>query len=123
MCGICGIIEKDGCCPPKSLLKKMSDIIAVRGPDDAGVYIQQNIGFGHRRLSILDLSAAGHQPYISDDGRKVLTYNGEIYNYRELRDSMLVPRGYKFKSNCDTEVLLKMYEEFGVDCLQYFRRA
>ncbi|HON55969.1 MAG TPA: asparagine synthase (glutamine-hydrolyzing) [bacterium] len=119
MCGICGIIENNQA-PDEKLLWKMTDILEHRGPDDSGIFIRENVGFGHRRLSILDLSAAGHQPYISADKQKILVYNGEIYNYRILRNA-LEKENIKFISDCDTEVLLKMYEKYDIECLRYFR--
>ena len=83
----------------------MTDIIQHRGPDGEGHWFEENIGIGHRRLAILDLSSAGHQPMLSSNKRWVLSYNGEIYNYKELRIE-LEAEGYSFKSNTDTEVVL-----------------
>ncbi|MBP7652809.1 asparagine synthase (glutamine-hydrolyzing) [Candidatus Dependentiae bacterium] len=120
MCGICGIIEHNGKHPDKQMLIRMTDVIEHRGPDDSGIYIRDNIGFGHRRLSILDLSDAGHQPFLSQDKEKILVFNGEIYNFPELRKYLEI-KGHKFVSNCDTEVLLKMYEEYGTNCIQHLR--
>ena len=85
MCGIAGILHLDGAAASPSVLKKMTDIIAHRGPDGEGQWVEENVGIGHRRLAIIDLSAAGHQPMISPDHRYVLSYNGEIYNFKELR--------------------------------------
>ena len=85
MCGITGLINLDGASVSPVILKKMTDAISHRGPDGEGQWIEGNIGLGHRRLAIIDLSPAGHQPMISADHRWVLSYNGEIYNYRELR--------------------------------------
>ena len=82
MCGITGIINKKSESPSKEIIKKMTDAIIHRGPDDEGQFIWENIGLGHRRLSIIDLSDAGHQPMISQNKRYILTYNGEIYNYQ-----------------------------------------
>ena len=117
MCGIAGIVsEKSG------ELKAVNDLVDSldhRGPDDSGVWIGDKAALGHTRLSILDLSDAGHQPFISEDNRFSLTYNGEIYNYLELRKS-LEAKGYLFTSNTDTEVLLKCYIEYGQECLQMF---
>ena len=114
MCGICGtagFVDRD-------LLERMTDIIAYRGPDDSGVYVSQEarVGLGNRRLSIIDLSHAGHMPMSNEDGRLWITYNGEIYNFRELRRE-LEGRGHRFRSNTDTEVLIHGYEEWGVDVL------
>lgn len=117
MCGICGVYnfdkEKviDG-----QLLKRMNNIMAHRGPDDEGYYVNQNVGFGHRRLSIIDLSHAGHQPMPNEDGSIWITYNGEIYNYPELREE-LIKKGHQFKSRTDTEVIVHLYEEMGEECV------
>ena len=85
MCGIVGQLNFDNSPVSPVVLKKMTDVIAHRGPDGEGHWIEEGVGFGHRRLSIIDLSPAGHQPIISSDNRYVLTYNGEIYNFRDLR--------------------------------------
>ena len=95
-------------------------LLSHRGVDDDGSYFDDHAGFYFRRLSIIDLSDRGHQPFISDDGALVLVYNGEIYNYKELR-TMLEGKGYRFVSNSDTEVLMKAYQEFGDDSVNYFR--
>lgn len=102
-----------------AVLQRMTDAIIHRGPDGEGHYINGPVGLGHRRLSIIDLSLAGHQPMATDDGRFVLTYNGEIYNFRELR-AELEAQGYQFHSRTDTEVLLKAYMHWGQDCLTHF---
>lgn len=119
MCGIAGIYNRNGEPVSFELLKKMTDIIAYRGPDDEGHYINNNIGLGHRRLSIIDLSPSGHQPMCNEDESIWITYNGEVYNYLELMQE-LKSRGHIFKSKTDTEVILHSYEEYGVDCLQKF---
>ena len=85
MCGIAGQLNLDNSPVSPVVLKKMTDIIAHRGPDGEGHWVEENIGLGHRRLSIIDLSPAGHQPMISSDHRFILAYNGEIYNFKELR--------------------------------------
>ncbi|MEZ5543296.1 MAG: asparagine synthase (glutamine-hydrolyzing) [Pseudomonadota bacterium] len=109
MCGIAGMLSLDGARPADSeMLARMVDYIAHRGPDDKGVYIQGPVGLGHRRLSILDIEG-GHQPWLDQGRGRALVYNGEVYNYRELR-SKLQSRGMSFRSNCDTEVLLQMAE-------------
>lgn len=112
MCGICGYIgiESD------DLVRAMTDELYHRGPDDVGYFHQGDVHLGHRRLSIIDLSG-GHQPMESRDGRLVIVFNGEIYNYRELRDR-LEGKGHRFETASDTEVLLRMYEEYGLDALQ-----
>ena len=105
MCGIAGILNLKGNSISPLTLNKMTDIIQHRGPDGEGHWFEENIGIGHRRLAILDLSSAGHQPMLSSNKRWVLSYNGEIYNYKELRIE-LEAEGYSFKSNTDTEVVL-----------------
>lgn len=117
MCGICGIFNLTGTPVPYVILKKMTDVIKHRGPDAEGFWIDKNLGFGHRRLAILDLSPAGNQPMQTEDGRFVITYNGEIYNYLNLRTE-LEAKGYKFYSNCDTEVVLKAYQQWGKDAVE-----
>ncbi|NNG07052.1 MAG: asparagine synthase (glutamine-hydrolyzing) [Desulfobacteraceae bacterium] len=117
MCGICGIFNLDGEPVPHGHIKSMADELAHRGPDDEGHYIDVNIALGHRRLSILDLSPAGHQPMSSEDGRIILIYNGEIYNHLELKVE-LEALGYQFRSRTDTEVLLKGYEAWGLDVIE-----
>jgi asparagine synthase (glutamine-hydrolysing) len=93
----------------------MRDSLAHRGPDDQGLFIDKNIGLGHRRLSILDVSAAGHQPF-PDDTRYIMVYNGEIYNYKDFYPE-LKNNGYHIKTNSDTEVLLKLYQLYGLKML------
>jgi len=119
MCGIVGQVNLDNSRVSPAVLKKMTDVIAHRGPDGEGQWIEGNIGFGHRRLSIIDLSPAGHQPMISTDHRYVLTYNGEIYNFRELRTE-LEAKGYYFRSQTDSEVVLYSLAEWGTDALLKF---
>lgn len=109
MCGITGIIFKNA----SSYIQSMTDAIAHRGPDDEGVFIDSNVALGHRRLSILDLSANGHQPMISEDGKYVIIFNGEIYNHLTIREQL--GANYIFKSTSDTETLLYGFAEFGVD--------
>lgn len=117
MCGIAGLICQPDHRPAMAQeLKPMLDAIAYRGPDDEGIYVDGPLAFGHRRLAILDLSEAGHQPMISADGRLVIVFNGEIYNYLELRRE-LQGRGHTFVSHSDTEVLLEAYREWGEDCV------
>ena len=115
MCGIAGYV---GTHQP-DLLKPMCDAMAHRGPDDSGEWFdaESEVGLGHRRLSIIDLSPAGHQPMRNRDGTIWITYNGEIYNFQEHRER-LQAKGYVFRGGSDTEVLLAMYEEKGLDCLQ-----
>lgn len=119
MCGICGLIRLDN--KPVSLetLQLMTNAIAHRGPDGEGHWIENNVGLGHRRLAIIDTSPAGHQPMISADHRYVLSYNGEIYNYRELRLELEM-MGYHFQSKTDSEVLLQSLVHWGWDALNRF---
>lgn len=116
MCGICGFSNLNQQKASKAILKKMTDAIAHRGPDGEGQYTDGCVALGHRRLSILDLSDRASQPMVSDNGDLVLTYNGEIYNFQQLRET-LQKCGYGFHSTGDTEVLLKAYQEWGPNCL------
>jgi asparagine synthase (glutamine-hydrolysing) len=119
MCGITGYINLDGSAASAVILKKMTDAIAHRGPDGEGQWVETNVGIGHRRLAILDLSPAGHQPMVSADHRWVLSYNGEVYNYRELRAD-LEAEGVWFRSLTDTEVVLHALATWGTDALLKF---
>lgn len=119
MCGIAGILHFDGQSPDFELLKTMTDALHHRGPDNAGFYHEGTLGLGHRRLSILDLSSAGHQPMRNSRGDLWIIFNGEIYNYLELRQE-LQSLGYAFLSHTDTEVILAAYEYFGHECLTKF---
>ena len=105
-----------------SVLIKMRDSMIHGGPDDAGIYVEKTkaIGLAHRRLSIIDLSLTGQQPMCSEDGSLVITYNGEVYNFKEIRDE-LSAKGYIFKSTSDTEVVLKSYQEWGLEAVNRFR--
>ena len=119
MCGITGLIHIDGAPVAPTILKDMTDAIAHRGPDDEGQWIDRNVGIGHRRLSIIDLSPAGHQPMTCADNRYVFSYNGEVYNFRELR-SELEARGYCFRSKTDSEVVMNALVEWGPKALDRF---
>jgi asparagine synthase (glutamine-hydrolysing) len=119
MCGIAGIFNLNGQLVAHSQIKAMTDSIAHRGPDGEGHFIDGFLGLGHRRLAIIDLSAAGHQPMQTRDGRYLITYNGEIYNFQELRIE-LEALGYTFRSHTDTEVLLNAYAAWGSKCLSRF---
>jgi asparagine synthase (glutamine-hydrolysing) len=112
MCGITGMIRLDGHPVSPVTLKRMTDAIAHRGPDGEGHWIEKNVGIGHRRLSIIDLSSAGHQPMLSADGRFVLSFNGEVYNFKELRIE-LESAGFTFRSKTDTEVVLHALTYWG----------
>lgn len=121
MCGITGIFKiKDNLFTERALLEKMTLALEHRGPDDYGYYTASNCGFGHRRLSILDLSSAAHQPFTSANGRFVITYNGEIYNFKELADELRAD-GFQLKSNSDTEVLVECYSKYGTAILPRLR--
>jgi asparagine synthase (glutamine-hydrolysing) len=119
MCGVAGLINLNGDAVSPVMLKKMTDAIAHRGPDGEGHWIEGKVGLGHRRLAIIDLSPAGHQPMISADHRWVLSYNGEIYNYRELRTE-LEAEGFWFRSQTDSEVVLNALAHWGTDALLRF---
>ena len=114
MCGITGLVNTQGIDISPSLLKVMTQAIEHRGPDGEGNWANKNVGLGHRRLSILDLSDNAKQPMASSDGSLILSYNGEIYNFQELR-SELQQFGYKFSSSSDTEVLLYAFHKWGVN--------
>ncbi len=118
MCGICGILHFDPDQPVDlQTLVSMSETMLHRGPDDFGTHTAGSIGMAHRRLSIIDLTSTGHQPMNSMDGRYWIVYNGEIYNYIELK-RYLIAKGYSFQSRSDTEVLLNLFIEEGKECLQ-----
>ncbi len=117
MCGICGEFFWQGGLASKERLNPMLTALEKRGPDDSGAWSQEQIGLGHRRLSIIDLSESGHQPML--DQELALVFNGCIYNYQELR-SELIELGHKFNSNSDTEVILKAYRQWGLDCVSRF---
>ncbi|OZA42170.1 MAG: asparagine synthase (glutamine-hydrolyzing) [Polynucleobacter sp. 17-46-58] len=119
MCGITGLIYLNGDPVSPIILKKMMDVIAHRGPDGEGQWIEGNVGIGHRRLAIIDLSPAGHQPMITGDHRYVLSYNGEIYNFCEIRTE-LEALGYWFRSQTDSEVVLNALAHWGPDALLKF---
>src|SRR3954451_4624633 len=117
MCGIAGILHRDGAPAAPVRLKAMTDVIAHRGPDGEDQYVDGPVGLGHRRLSIIDLSPLGRQPMTTPDGRYTLTFNGEIYNFQELR-SELTSRGHQFVSRTDSEVLLHAFAEWGLGSLR-----
>ncbi len=124
MCGICGKIRFDGHPVEENLIQAMCRSLTYRGPDDEGIWIgadsaNPSIGLGHRRLSIIDLSEAGKQPISNEDDNLWLVFNGEIYNFWELRKK-LEARGHRFKSNTDSEVILHQYEEDGITCIEKF---
>ncbi len=121
MCGICGFLSKKSITTEQ--LKKMNDTMYHRGPNDSGEEITSlrdgySLGLAQRRLSILDLSVLGHQPMHSDNGRISVVFNGEIYNFLELKEEL---RGYPFRSDCDTEVIIAAYLRWGIDCIHRFK--
>lgn len=118
MCGICGFINQDGSPAERSFLERMADSIRHRGPDDDGYLTQGPLGLGMRRLSIIDL-AGGHQPIANEDETIWIVFNGEMYNFPELR-SALESAGHRFRTNTDTEVVVHAYEEWGLDALKRF---
>ena len=117
MCGICGWLGAEPI--PKETLVRMTRSLAHRGPDDEGIYLDGNVGLGFRRLSIIDLEA-GQQPMSNRDGNVWIVFNGEIYNYQELRQRLL-NEGHEFRTNSDTETILHLYERHGTDCLEHLR--
>ncbi len=119
MCGIAGIWQTNGAPVDAATLARMRDRLISRGPDDAGIWIGQNVGLGHRRLSILDLSPLGHQPMVDQTTGSVIVHNGEVYNFQEIRKE-LEAKGVAFKSQTDTEVILKAYRVWGTSCLERF---
>ena len=121
MCGINGIAlsSRSGRSLNRGVVERMRDVIAHRGPDDVGIFIDGNIGLGHRRLSIVDV-ASGHQPMTNEDGALQITYNGEIYNHADYRDE-LESRGHVYRTHCDTETILHLYEDHGDACVNYLR--
>jgi len=114
MCGIVGIFDFKGAPVDGALLQRMNDRIAHRGPDGEGIFANDNIGLGNRRLSIIDLQG-GQQPQSNEDGTIHVVFNGEIYNFIELREE-LMNKGHRFKTRSDTEVIVHAYEEWGDDC-------
>ena len=119
MCGLAGVLDRSGEPASPIILKRMTDAIAHRGPDGEGHYIDGPLGLGHRRLAIIDLSAAGHQPMATEDGRFVIAYNGEVYNFNELRVE-LEAVGHRFHSRTDSEVVLKALAQWGEKAFNRF---
>ncbi len=119
MCGICGVVRGGSGAPDPARLKAANDMIRHRGPDDEGFFVDGPVGLAMRRLSIIDLST-GHQPLSYADGRYWIVFNGEIYNYRELR-AELESRGHRFKTKSDTEAILALYQEMGGRCVERLR--
>lgn len=119
MCGICGIVNLNGAPVSRQPIERMMQAMKHRGPDADGLFLDENIGLGFVRLSILDLSAAGNQPMFSADKNLVLIFNGEVFNYLELK-AELQKKGHHFKTKTDTEVVLAAYQEWGTDCQNHF---
>ncbi len=121
MCGIAGMVAFKGAGVDSERLKKARDLLSNRGPDDAGIWMEGIAGLAHRRLSVIDITKEGHQPMLSHCGRYVVVYNGEIYNFRQLRTELDVISINKWNSNSDTEVLLEAYKKWGAGCLERLR--
>jgi len=119
MCGIAGLLRSDSRAPTREALEAAAELLRRRGPDSSGVWIEGAIGFAHRRLAIIDLSPTGAQPMLSSDGRHAIVYNGEVYNFRELRDE-LEPRTGRWRGGSDTEVILEAYARWGPACVERF---
>ena len=119
MCGIAGKYNLDGAPMDRELLGRMAAAMTHRGPDDEGFYVKGSFGMTMRRLAVIDLGA-GHQPLCNEDGTVWIVFNGEIYNYVELREA-LVARGHRFKTNSDTEVVVHLYEDLGRSCVHPLR--
>ena len=118
MCGIFGYLSFDNFTLSEDNINSMANSIKHRGPDDFGIFKEEKVALGNQRLSVIDIEG-GHQPFLSADKNIIVVQNGEIFNHIELRE-MLLKKDIKFSSNCDTEVILKMYELYGKDCLEYF---
>lgn len=119
MCGICGIFDINGGPVDKAAIVRMNSALVHRGPDDEGYHIEGPVGLGHRRLSIIDLHA-GSQPIYSEDRRMAIVFNGEIYNFKQIRD-LLIRKGHVFRTATDTEAIVHAYEEWGAECLDRLR--
>lgn len=117
MCGIYGIITTDNDCITQSVICRMGEVLRHRGPDDGGFMVFGNVLLGHRRLSIIDIGT-GHQPVFNEDRTVAIVFNGEIYNFHDLRDELFA-RGHVFTTRSDTETIVHLYEEYGVECLRY----
>src|SRR5215469_4044301 len=118
MCGIAGFLLRNGEAKAADV-RLMTDVIRHRGPDDEGIYTDGPCGIGMRRLAIIDLNT-GHQPISNEDGSVWIVFNGEIYNYQELRE-LLKSKGHVFKTQTDTEVIVHLYEEYGEECVARLR--
>src|SRR5687767_10556644 len=119
MCGFSVILARNGTQADMDIVGRMTEVIAHRGPDDSGTFVSGPVGLGFRRLAILDLSPSGHQPMATPDGEVITVFNGEIYNFIELRNELKV-LGHNFRSSGDTEVLLHAYLQWGTECVSKF---
>nr|HQU85740.1 asparagine synthase (glutamine-hydrolyzing) [Pyrinomonadaceae bacterium] len=120
MCGIVGFVNAGNArSAEREILEKMNRCIVHRGPDEDGFFVKENIALAMRRLAIIDLKG-GQQPIFNEDRTKAIVFNGEIYNFQEIKKD-LEARGHKFYTNCDTEVIVHLYDEYGVDCVQHLR--
>src|SRR6266567_6214041 len=117
MCGICGLVGVTEPMSTQTIVQRMMGQMQHRGPDEAGLFVDDSLTLGTRRLSIIDL-AGGHQPVFNEDESLAVVFNGEIYNFRELRHT-LESRGYAFRTTSDTEVIVHAYEEWGEDCVDH----
>ena len=119
MCGIAGLFQMDGAPIEEAYLTRMTQTLAHRGPDGGGVWVEGNIGLGHRRLAIRDLTSAGHQPMADNSNAVVVSFNGEIYNDQQLREKISAATGYEFRTKCDTEVIPAGYLAWGEDIFRH----
>ncbi len=119
MCGIVGLVQNNSRAVMRETVEKMNRCIVHRGPDEDGFYIKENVGLAMRRLAIIDLKG-GQQPIFNEDRTKAIVFNGEIYNFHELREN-LEKRGHRFYTNCDTEIIVHLYDEYGADCVNFLR--
>ena len=123
MCGICGKINRDLDAPmDEGAIRRMTAVMAHRGPDGEGVFVKDHVGLGHRRLAVIDLSPAARQPMSNEDGSIWIVFNGEIYNFVALRDD-LIRKGHIFRSMSDTEVIVHLYEDQGLEAFQIGRAS
>src|SRR5918997_6289110 len=119
MCGIAGMVRREGRAVDAGVLARMNEAIRHRGPDEEGSYLKESVGLAMRRLAIIDLKS-GQQPMHNDARTSWIVFNGEIYNYKEVR-AELIKRGHAFHTDCDTEVVLHAYDEYGADCPKHLR--
>jgi len=120
MCGICGLIHSDHARPvDRQILARMTDILRQRGPDSEGFHVEQGVGLGVRRLSIIDLNT-GDQPIANENGAVTVICNGEIYNFLELRQELMAS-GHRFRTSSDVEVIVHLYEDLGPECVHRLR--